>query len=89
MEGNDDRMESIAEAPLTAQVTPGLLPRFQDGAVNLQELLRQLAESIVNEIMDAEADQMCGEGNSRNGYRDRVGNVGVSARARRLDRWPK
>jgi hypothetical protein len=28
-------MESIAEAPLTAQVTPGLLPRFQDGAVNL------------------------------------------------------
>lgn len=71
MERNDDRMESIAEAPLTAQVTPGLLPRFQDGAVNLQELLRQLAESIVNEIMDAEADQMCGEGNSRNGYRER------------------
>lgn len=64
-------MESIAEAPLTAQVTPGLLPRFQDGAVNLQELLRQLAEPIVNEIMDAEADQMCGEGNSRNGYRKR------------------
>lgn len=60
-------MESIAEAPLTAQVTPGLLPRFQDGAVNLQELLRQLAEPIVNEIMDAEADQMCGE----NGYRER------------------
>lgn len=64
-------MESIAEAPLTAQVTPGLLPRFQDGAVNLQELLRQLAESIVNEIMDAGADQMCGEGNGRNGYRER------------------
>lgn len=64
-------MESIAEALLTAQVTPGLLPRFQDGAVNLQELLRQLAEPIVNEIMDAEADQMCGEGNSRNGYRKR------------------
>lgn len=71
MERNDDRMESIAEAPLTAQVTPGLLPRFQDGAVNLQGLLRQLAEPIVNEIMDAEADQMCGEGNSRNGYRKR------------------
>lgn len=64
---NDERMESMAEAPLT----PGLLPRFQDGAVNLQELLRQLAESIVNEVMDAEADQMCGEGNSRNGYRER------------------
>jgi transposase-like protein len=25
----------------------------------------------VNELMDAEADQMCGEGNSRNGYRER------------------
>lgn len=64
-------MESKAEAPLTAQVTPRLLPRFQDGAVSLRELLRQLAESIVNEIIDAEANQMCGEGNSRNGYRER------------------
>lgn len=64
-------MESIAEAPSAAQVTPGLPPRFQDGAVSLQELLRQLAESIVSEIMDAEADQMCGEGNSRNGHRER------------------
>ncbi len=64
-------MESIAEAPSAAQVTPGLLPRFQDGAVSLQELLRQLAESIVSEIMGAEADQTRGEGNSRNGYRER------------------
>jgi len=31
----------------------------------MQELLRQLAESVVNETVDAEADQMCGEGNSR------------------------
>lgn len=64
-------MQSLPEAPLVAQVTPGFLPRFQDGTINLQELLRQLAESIANEIMDAEADQMCGEGNSRNGYRER------------------
>lgn len=47
------------------------MPRFQDGTINIQELLRQLAESIVNEIKDAEADQMCSEGNSRNGYRER------------------
>ena len=47
------------------------MPRFQDGTTDMQELLHQLAESVVNEIMDAEADQMCGEGNSRNGYRER------------------
>lgn len=64
-------MQSLPEAPLVAQVTPGLLPRFQDGTINPRELLRQLAESIANEIMDAEADQMCGESNSRNGYRER------------------
>jgi transposase-like protein len=38
----------------------------------MQELLRQLAEGIANEIMSAEADQLCGEtGTSRNGYRER------------------
>lgn len=39
--------------------------------IGMQELLRQLAESVVNETVDAEADQMCGESNSRNGYRER------------------
>lgn len=38
----------------------------------MQELLRQLAESVVNEIMSAEADELCASsGNSRNGYRER------------------
>lgn len=64
-------MNSIAEAPLVAQISPQLMPRFQDGTINLQELIRQLAESIANEIMDTEADQMCGDTNSRNGYRER------------------
>lgn len=64
-------MQSLPDAPLTAQVTPGLLPRFQDGSINMQELIRQLAESIANEVMSAEADEFCGEGNSRNGYRER------------------
>ena len=38
----------------------------------MQELLRSLAESVVNEIMSVEADQLCdATGNSRNGYRER------------------
>ena len=64
-------MQSLAEAPVTATLDGAAMPRFQDGTINMQELLRQLAESIANEAMDAEADQMCGEGNSRNGYRER------------------
>lgn len=52
-------------------MTPGLLPRFQDGTINMQELIRQLAESMANEVMSAEADEFCGEGNPRNGHRER------------------
>ena len=53
--------------------TPDMLamPRFDDGAIDMQELLRRLAEQVVNAVMDAEADQLCGgRANSRNGYRD-------------------
>ena len=49
-----------------------LLPRFDDGMVNLQELVRTPAELLVNQVMDAEADQLCeGGANSRNGHRKR------------------
>ena len=48
------------------------IPRFDDGMVNLQELIRLMAESLVNEIMDAQADEACAEGNQRNGYRERA-----------------
>lgn len=54
--------------------TPDMLamPRFDDGAIDMQELLRRLAEQVVNAVMDAEADQLCGgRANSRNGYRER------------------
>ena len=54
--------------------TPDMLamPRFDDGAIDMQELLRRLAEQVVNAVMDAEADLLCGGGsNSRNGYRER------------------
>lgn len=49
------------------------MSRFDDGAITMQELLRRLAEQVVNAVMDAEADQLCGGGaNSRNGYRERA-----------------
>ncbi len=64
-------MQSLAEAPVTATLDGAAMPRSRDGTTDVQELLRRPAESIANEIMDAEADQMCGEGNSRNGYRER------------------
>ena len=48
------------------------IPRFEDGFVNMRELLRQLAESVVNEMMSAEADRLCeATGNGRDGYRER------------------
>ena len=62
-------MESLAES-MSAQAA---MPRFEDGSINLRELIRTLAEDVVNAIMDAEADQrLCAGGaNSRNGYRER------------------
>ena len=61
-------MESLAES---VRELPAM-PRFEDGSVNLRELMRRIAEDAVNAIMDAEADQLCAGGaNSRNGYRER------------------
>ena len=49
------------------------MPRPDDGAIDMQELLRRLAEQVVNAVMDAEADQLRGGGaNSRNGCRERA-----------------
>lgn len=45
--------------------------RFDDGMVNINELVRTLAEALVNEIMDAQAEDACAEGNQRNGHRER------------------
>ena len=65
-------MESVAEEPPTVALASTEMPRFADGTTSMQELLRQLAESIANETMGAEAEQLCEEtGTSRNGYRDR------------------
>jgi putative transposase len=67
---------------------PGI-PRFDDGMVNISELVRALAESLVNEIMDAQAEEACAQGNQRNGYRERslVTSVGrISLRIPKLRR---
>lgn len=55
------------------------MPRFDDGMVNIQELLRVMAESIINEIMDAQAEDACANGNRRNGYRERKLTTSVGA----------
>ena len=39
--------------------------------VNIQEPIRIMAESLVNEIMDAQAEDACADGNQLNGYRER------------------
>ena len=56
-----------------------LMPRFDDGMVNMAELIRVMAESLVNEIMDARAGEACEGGDRRNGYRGRKLAAGVGA----------
>lgn len=38
-------MQSLSDAPLTATLDGATMPRFQDGTINVQELLRLLANS--------------------------------------------
>lgn len=47
------------------------LPVREDGTADIMELLRRDLERMLNEIMDAQADELLGEGNRRNGYRER------------------
>ena len=35
------------------------MPRFDDGMVDMRGLIRTMTESLVNEIMDVQADMMC------------------------------
>ena len=60
---------------ILADPTPDMLAmsRFDDGPIDMQELMRRLAEQVLNVIMDAEADQLCSGGiTRRNGYRERM-----------------
>lgn len=48
------------------------MPRFDDGAIDMQELLWRLAEQVVNADVDLGADWRCGGVmNSFNGHRER------------------
>ena len=47
------------------------LPLREDGTIDLGEMARRELERMVNQIMDWQADELCGEGNRRNGYRER------------------
>ena len=49
------------------------LPRRADGLIDVQGLLRLLAEQTINAVMDEQAEMFCAEaGVARNGYRDRT-----------------
>lgn len=54
-----------------------LMPRFGDGMVNMAELIRVMAESLVDEAMDARAGEACEGGNRRDGHRVRKLATGV------------
>ena len=47
------------------------VPFREDGTIDINEMMRLGLERTVNAIMDAQADEMLGEGNRRNGYRER------------------
>lgn len=46
------------------------MPRFDDDIIDMQALIRRLADQVANATMDAEADRPCSGGaKSQNGYR--------------------
>lgn len=70
---------------LKQQTTVGHdMPRFDDGMVNIQELIRIMAESIVNEVMDAQAEDACADGDQRNGCPERTLVTSVGAISLRI-----
>lgn len=72
-------MTAMAALPVLGADAPQM-PRFDDGMAIMQELFRMVAESLADEIMDAQAEGACADGNQRNGYRELalVASVGVT-----------
>ena len=82
-------MDSMAEQTVCTAAA-GEMPRFADGTIDLRELFRELAESVINAVMDAEAEEMCpASGNSRNGYRPRTLSTCVGTLNLRIPRFRK
>ncbi|WP_225749441.1 IS256 family transposase [Paraeggerthella sp. Marseille-Q4926] len=63
-------MTAMDTLPASTPAVPEI-PRFDDGMVNINELVRTLAEALANETMDAQAEDACADDNQRNGYRER------------------
>lgn len=80
-------MESIAEG-IPAQA---VMPRFEDGCTNLQELIRRIAEDVANGAMAAETE-MYTAGVSARKVECAAAKLGIDAetrpRAERLGRLP-
>lgn len=69
--GSNERTRAAMESLAESMPRQAATPRFEDGSINLRELMRRLAEDVVNAIMGAEADQLrAGGANSRNGCRE-------------------
>ena len=47
------------------------MPLGEDGLIDFRALAVNLIETVVNHAMELEADELLGEGNRRNGYRER------------------
>lgn len=47
------------------------LPIREDGTIDINEMMRRQLEAMVDQIMDWQADELCGEGNRRRGCRKR------------------
>ena len=60
------------------------LPIREDGTTGINEMMRRQLEAMVNQIMDWQADELCGEGNRRNGYRERKPAATVGEAALRI-----
>ena len=68
----------------------GEMPKFADGTIDLRELFRELAESVISAVMDAEAEEMrSASGSSRNGYRPRTLSTCVGTLDLRIPRFRK
>ena len=82
-------MDSIAEQAVCTAAA-GEMPKITDGTISLRELFRELAESVINAAMDAEAEEMrSASGNSRNGYRPRMLSTCVGTLNLRIPRFRK
>ena len=61
----DDLKGSLKQMPLG-------MPRFDDGMENIPELIQIMAESLANEVMEAQTEDAYVDVSPRNGYRGRA-----------------